>query len=209
MTVQQEQLSDEHLADTISDDGRLSATIDASSEDGVLEVGSISHGKDSDGEIDSSLLEEPFSMDDFDENLEIDRGVELTAGSPSDPAEPATNTDALEVDARSVSIDEEETTIGSTDEVGEVAEFRRTLSALSRQLEIDRLTFLYREMQAEGKPLPNLGKIASDIRGDAQLQPIGDEDAYSKRPFARLQGWIAGLSFGVGRRAKKFSGSDG
>ena len=64
---------------------------------------------------------------------------------------------------------------------------------------------LYKHMKEEGTPLPDLGKIASDIRGDSQLQPIGDEDLYSKRPLARLQGWIAGLSFGIGRRAKKFS----
>ena len=88
---------------------------------------------------------------------------------------------------------------------GQVAEFRQTLSALSRQLEIDRLTFLYQQLQADGNELPPLDRIASDIKGESALHPLGDQDIYSKRPLARLQGWISGLSFGVGRRAKKFS----
>jgi hypothetical protein len=37
------------------------------------------------------------------------------------------------------------------------------------------------------------------------LHALGDHDLYSKRPIARLQGWISGLSFGFARRAKKFS----
>jgi len=88
---------------------------------------------------------------------------------------------------------------------GEVAQFRQTLANLSQQLEIDRLTFLHKKMESQGTQLPSLNEIASDITGDKLLTEDGDCDLYSQRPKARMAGWISGLSFGVNKRAKKFS----
>lgn len=200
MTIPQEQLSDEDLASKISEDGILSQDSTTSENDGILETGIHGNASMIEGESDPALQEEPFLTDDFEEDVEQDIAVE----SNDDVTEPAAVKDADTSAAPSVFTSENSTADEGGAEVGEVAEFRKTLSALSKQLEIDRLTLLYKHMKEEGKPLPNLGKIASDIRGDSQLQPIGDEDLYSKRPLARLQGWIAGLSFGIGRRAKKF-----
>lgn len=88
---------------------------------------------------------------------------------------------------------------------GEVAQFRQTLANLSQQLEIDRLTFLHKKMESQGTQLPSLNEIASDITGDKLLTEDSDCDLYSQRPKARMAGWISGLSFGVNKRAKKFS----
>jgi hypothetical protein len=88
---------------------------------------------------------------------------------------------------------------------GDVAQFRQTLANLSQQLEIDRLTFLHKKMESQGTKLPSLNEIASDITGDKLLSEEGDCDLFSQRPKARMAGWISGLSFGVNKRAKKFS----
>jgi len=197
MTANQEELSDEALAEKISEDGRLSGN-SQEDEGGMLEAGVDLSTSTTGDANDPDFEEEPFSINDFEE-------VEIA--SAEDMSSPISE---INDQTSNVEFNQEEQTANVTppadrqSELGEVAEFRNTLSALSKQLEIDRLTFLYKQMQEKGKPLPNLGKIASDIRGESKFQPYGDEDLYSKRPFARLQGWIAGLSFGVGRRAKKF-----
>ena len=87
----------------------------------------------------------------------------------------------------------------------DVATFRQSLSNLSRQLEIDRLAFLHKRLEEQGEQLPSLREIASDISGEKMIKPIGDCDLFSKRPTARLDGWISGFSFGVNKRSKKFS----
>ena len=88
---------------------------------------------------------------------------------------------------------------------GGVAEFRKTLSNLSRQLEIDRLAFLHQAMKERGEKVPTLSQIAADIQGTKLLAAKGDCDQYGSRPTARLEGWVSGLSFGANRRAKKFN----
>ena len=88
---------------------------------------------------------------------------------------------------------------------GDVAQFRQTLASLPRQLELDRLAFLHKSLQDSGESLPSLDEIASDISGEKLLKPTGDCDLFGKRPTARLDGWRSGLSFGVSKRAKKFS----
>ena len=89
-------------------------------------------------------------------------------------------------------------------EEGDVAQFRKSLAGLSRQLELDRLTLLHKTLSGNGKNLPTLGQIADDISGNRPLTPDGDCDEYGKRSSARLEGWGSGLSFGTNRRAKKF-----
>ena len=88
---------------------------------------------------------------------------------------------------------------------GTVAQFRESLSSLSRQLELDRLAFLHKRALESGKDIASLTEIAGDIDGSSPIFPAGDFDFYGKRPTARLDGWVAGLSFGANRRAKKFS----
>ena len=198
-----DQITDEALASSISDDGRLSSEAFDADEEGIVEAGIPPQAPDSlEGD---QLNEEAFSVDDFDADLSIDDSVESTepndlnvvVDSSSEKNNRIANT---EVDA--VESAEKKNDPSSN---GQVAEFRKTLSALSRQLEVDRLTFLYQQLQADGNELPSLERIASDIKGEATLHALGDHDLYSKRPLARLQGWISGLSFGLGRRAKKFS----
>jgi hypothetical protein len=88
---------------------------------------------------------------------------------------------------------------------GDVAQFRQTLAGLSEQLEIDRLAFLHKKVESHGVNLPTLNEIASDISGEKIINHVGDCDLYSQRPKARLEGWMSGLSFGISKRAKKFS----
>lgn len=88
---------------------------------------------------------------------------------------------------------------------GDVAQFRQTLAGLSEQLEIDRLAFLHKKVENHGVDLPTLNEIASDISGEKIINHVGDCDLYSQRPKARLEGWMSGLSFGISKRAKKFS----
>ena len=195
-----EEISDEDLASSISDDGRLSSEASDSSEDGMVEAGippSINDPSD-DGDLD----EEPFSVDDFDADMSIEAEAEPSIARTQEAiASPIKEEKINPVNEPSVNLEQ------SVDNLpdGQVAEFRKTLSALSRQLEIDRLTFLYQRLHSDGNELPPLDRIASDIKGESALHPLGDQDLYSQRPLARLQGWISGLSFGVGRRAKKFS----
>jgi hypothetical protein len=199
MNSNAEQISDEDLASTISDDGRLSSEVREPSDQGLVEAGIPPEIKDSSTNAD--LEEEPFSVNDFDEDIEGANPVLTESESLPDQSEESAIPQAVS-SASSFDLDKSE---NESLPAGQVSEFRKTLSALSRQLEVDRLTFLYQKLHADGNELPSLDKIASDIRGDSTLHPMGDHDLYSKRPLARLQGWISGLSFGVGRRAKKFS----
>ena len=198
-----DQITDEALASSISDDGRLSSEAFDADEEGIVEAGIPPQAPDSvEGD---QLSEEAFSVDDFDADLSIDDSVDstepndlnLAADSSSEKNDRIGNSERLSVESSEKKNDPSSN--------GQVAEFRKTLSALSRQLEVDRLTFLYQQLQAGGNELPSLERIASDIKGEATLHALGDHDLYSKRPLARLQGWISGLSFGLGRRAKKFS----
>jgi len=199
MNSNAEQISDEDLASTISDDGRLSSEVREPSDQGLVEAGIPPEIKDSSTNAD--LEEEPFSVNDFDEDIEGANPVSTASEPLPDQSEESAIPQAVS-STSSLDVDKSE---NESLPAGQVSEFRKTLSALSRQLEVDRLTFLYQKLHADGNELPSLDKIASDIRGDSTLHPMGDHDLYSKRPLARLQGWISGLSFGVGRRAKKFS----
>ncbi len=188
------QISDEELANSIDDNGLLSSN-ESHSEDGFLESGE---------HIDASE-EEKFSMNDFESSETIEPALKSTP-----PEAPLTVNDLGDRTPTPEICYSEEGKIPGNLEAnvdmldGEVAEFRKTLSDLSRQLEIDRLTFLHKRLRKGGKSVPDLASIASDIRGEKPIHPIGDQDLYSKRPFSRLQGWIVGLSFGIGRRAKRF-----
>ena len=199
MNSNAEQISDEDLASTISVDGRLSSEVSEPSDQGLVEAGIPPEIEDSSTMAD--LEEEPFSVKDFDEDIEGANSASLESESSPDHLEESATTPDANSALSSGADDFENEALPA----GQVSEFRKTLSALSRQLEVDRLTFLYQKLHAEGNELPSLDKIASDIRGDSTLHPMGDDDLYSKRPLARLQGWISGLAFGVGRRAKKFS----
>ena len=195
-----EEITDEALASSISDDGRLSSEAFEQGEEGIVEAGIPSQSTDpADSE---ELNEEPFSVGDFDADMVIEEKSSVTQ-TPEDSPEDLESRVAVKNTPSAPSLSGEDTSNNLP--AGEVAEFRKTLSALSRQLEVDRLTFLYQQLQADGNELPALDRIASDIRGDSPLHPLGDQDLYSTRPLSRLQGWISGLSFGVGRRAKKFS----
>jgi hypothetical protein len=196
-----EEITDEALASSISDDGRLSSEAFEQGEEGIVEAGIPPQSTDpADSE---ELNEEPFSVGDFDADMVIDEKPSVTQ-TPDDLPEDLEAQVAVTKNTPSAPSPSGEVTSNNLP-AGEVAEFRKTLSALSRQLEVDRLTFLYQQLQADGNELPALDRIASDIRGDSPLHPLGDQDLYSTRPLSRLQGWISGLSFGVGRRAKKFS----
>lgn len=196
-----EEITDEALASSISDDGRLSSEAFEQGEEGIVEAGIPPQSTDpADSE---ELNEEPFSVGDFDADMVIDEKPSVTQ-TPDDLPKDLEAQVAVTKKTPSAPSPSGEVTSNNLP-AGEVAEFRKTLSALSRQLEVDRLTFLYQQLQADGNELPALDRIASDIRGDSPLHPLGDQDLYSTRPLSRLQGWISGLSFGVGRRAKKFS----
>jgi hypothetical protein len=196
-----EEITDEALASSISDDGRLSSEAFEQGEEGIVEAGIPPQSTDpADSE---ELNEEPFSVGDFDADMVIEEKPSVTQTPDDSPVDLEARVAVTKNTPSAPSFSGEDTSNNLP--AGEVAEFRKTLSALSRQLEVDRLTFLYQQLQADGNELPALDRIASDIRGDSPLHPLGDQDLYSTRPLSRLQGWISGLSFGVGRRAKKFS----
>jgi len=186
------QISDDDLASSIEENGILSSA-ETGKEDGLLEPGMVLEQDN----------EEKFSIDDF-ESISSSK----SPSDQSEPPKPLTVEDLGDGTAPSLPqtspVDADVASGSNTVPDGEVAEFRKTLSDLSRQLEIDRLTFLHNRLREGGKPVPDLAMIASDIRGETPIHPIGDRDIYSKRPFSRLQGWIVGLSFGIGRRAKRF-----
>ena len=202
-----EQPSDEELSELIDDEEKTSDTDSVESE-GVVEAG-IPPEVEDDSEIDSS--EEKFSLDDFDSADVVENPIEEQTAPESEPIAE----EVAEVESEPVSAEEPEISAEPSGQVteeppetngsGGVAEFRKTLSNLSRQLEIDRLTFLHQAMKDRGEDVPSLSQIAADIQGTKPLAPRGDFDQYGGRPSARLEGWVSGLSFGAKRRAKKFT----
>ena len=138
--------------------------------------------------------DESFSIDDFDD---------------ADVQEPIKENVREDLPSNEPIVEEPEQKAASpvppvTNGNGTVAQFRESLSDLSRQLEIDKLTFLHNKMVESGKDIASLSDIASDIRGDSPMFPPGDCDVYDSRPSSRLDGWVTGLSFGSNKRAKKF-----
>ena len=206
MDTPPEDTTDEQLADLIADPD----TTDQSDANEDVSAGSVEVGippqlnQEGDG-VDSS--EESFSINDFDEDFHADKppsqDVEKEA-SVDLPDEEVENADSTE-DHQSPIIENNNKTNSSHNGDGDVAQFRQTLASLSRQLELDRLAFLHKSLQDSGEQLPSLNEIASDITGKRLIKPSGDLDQYGKRPAARLEGWLSGLSFGVSKRAKKFS----
>lgn len=189
-----EQISDQKLADSISESDGLN-----SNEMPVEDLGFVEAGIPPalDGEVSPiDTDEESFGIDDFSETFSTD-STSVDSGVGEVPTTDENSTEATESTAKEDRCEEDFA-------LGDVANFRKTLKDLSQQLEIDRLAFLYGKMKEDGCDVPDLESISADIKGEKKLHPIGDKDTYSKTPFARLQGWIAGFSFGISRRAKKF-----
>ena len=205
MSDSEEQPSDEELSELIDDEEN---TVDSESgePEGAVEVG-IPPAVDDEGDIDSS--EEMFSMDDFDSSEEVvDNPIEENIAPDEPLSEELAPVEEGSVAEESPSESSSKATledIPETNGAGGVAEFRKTLSNLSRQLEIDRLAFLHQAMKDRGEKVPTLSQIAADIQGTKPLAAKGDCDQYGGRPTARLEGWVSGLSFGASRRAKKFN----
>jgi hypothetical protein len=203
-----EQPSDEELSELIDDEEKTSDS-DIVESEGLVEAG-IPPEVDDGSEIDSS--EEKFSLDDFDSADVVENPIEEQTAPELEPqaeevaeveTEPPVSAEEPEIPSEpSAQVTEEPP---ETNGSGGVAEFRKTLSNLSRQLEIDRLTFLHQAMKDRGEDVPSLSQIAADIQGTKPLAPRGDFDQYGGRPSARLEGWVSGLSFGAKRRAKKFT----
>ena len=207
MTIPEENPTDDELADLMND----SEASDVSDEAVAgVEAGIPPEVPGEDGPVSN---EETFSMDDFDE--------EMSTSIPHTSAEPETKKPNIKTsEQEEVVAVSDPSGVASPEEMvaapspsfkekqngaGDVAEFRKSLANLSRQLEIDKLTFLHKTLSENGESLPSLEQIADDIHGNSSLCPDGDLDSYSHRPAARLEGWISGLSFGASRRAKKFS----
>jgi len=200
-----EDLNDKELADLMADP-EMEDEADAMGDDdigGLVECGIPPEIQD-DPIVDSS--EQAFSADDFTsppfEDSQDSLGV-VSDEVPADTQEPqpvVQQEDAPMVVADSPAND---SSPNGHDE-GDVAQFRKSLAGLSRQLELDRLTLLHKTLSGNGQNLPTLGQIADDISGNKPLTPDGDCDEYGKRSSARLEGWVSGLSFGTNRRAKKF-----
>ena len=204
MDTPPEENTDQELADLMADPKvEEHSEVSADSAEGSVEVGIPPVLKEENPEVDST--EESFTINDFEEDFHSD--------STPTTDEPEIQESSSSNDVRSpVSDSEQEVEVvpqkksvskGNGD--GDVATFRQSLSNLSRQLEIDRLAFLHKRLEEQGEQLPSLGEIASDISGEKMIKPIGDCDLFSKRPTARLDGWISGFSFGVNKRSKKFS----
>ena len=208
MNVPEENPTDEELANLVNEDA-TDSSLSESGEDGTVEMG-VPPALEDEEELDSS--EESFSITDFESNLssQDESGSEDTEASVDQTVEDTVaDAEIAPNDMEAVTPTEEEVPSPveshSTNGSGGVAEFRKTLANLSRQLEIDRLAFLHKALEERGEKLPSLSQIADDIHGSHPLFPEGDCDLYGKRPAARLEGWISGLSFGSNRRAKKFS----
>ena len=203
MTDSPEQPSDEELSELIDDEEKI---VDDETEqnEGGVEVGIPPAINDEEG-VDST--EESFSMDDFESTDVVENPIEETvAPEAAEDSVSEESTVSYEEKVESQESDQNEEQVPETNGAGGgVSEFRKTLSNLSRQLEIDRLAFLHQSMKDRGEEVPSLSQIAADIKGTKPLSPKGDNDEYGSRPSARLDGWVSGLSFGVSRRAKKFS----
>ncbi|MDG1139401.1 MAG: hypothetical protein P8N49_07775 [Opitutales bacterium] len=208
MTIPEENPTDDELAGLMNDseNSNLSDEETAGVERGIPpEVAS---------KEEAMSEEETFSMDDFDEEMTTASSGIKSAQKVDPPIEAqqekVTDVSSAEALPRVDSVEDSvlESPPSSTtaqNGSGDVSEFRKSLSNLSRQLEIDKLAYLHKSLSEKGGNLPSLDHIADDIHGSSSLSPDGDLDSYSHRPAARLEGWISGLSFGSNRRAKKFS----
>ena len=206
MTLPEENPTDDELADLMSENAGVEQTNDC--EAGV-EVGIPPSVEGDDSEI--SAKEEKFSMDDFDSELTPASSVlEEAEDVPSDfketpPVVEESVPHSIQDDESPSMPNSDSSKVSHLNGDGDVTEFRKSLANLSRQVEIDKLALLHEAVSDSGEKLPSLDQIADDIQGRKSLFPEGDCDQYSKRPAARLDGWISGLSFGINRRAKKFS----
>jgi hypothetical protein len=206
MTLPEENPTDDELADLMSENEGVEETNDS---DAGVEVGIPPSVEGDDSEV--SAEEEKFSMDDFDSELAPTSSV---PEEPEDVSSEVKETAPVVEESVPDSIQEDESPsmpnsdsskVSHVNGDGDVTEFRKSLANLSRQLEIDKLALLHEAVSDSGEKVPSLDQIADDIQGRKSLFPEGDCDQYSKRPAARLDGWISGLSFGNNRRAKKFS----
>ena len=207
MNTPSEDNSDQELADLMADPAIVdSESLPEGDTTNSVEVGippTLQEGNDA---IDSN--EESFSISDFEEEFQPQPNptkneqtgkVDVTEKVASDD-----NSENNVIDSDSL-LKEDSLPSTSNHKEGDVAQFRQTLASLSRQLELDRLTFLHKALEEQGGGVPSLDDIASDITGEKLNKPLGDFDHYGNRPSARLEGWVSGLSFGIPKRAKKFS----
>ena len=200
MDTSSEDLNDNELADLMADPELVDNSEGTGDEEveGVVECG-IPPEISNDPVVDTS--EQPFSADDFpasdfevdDSTGQVDEQVEVSNETETEQAQP---------DKQEHSVPNGSAPNGH--EEGDVAQFRKSLAGLSRQLELDRLTLLHKTLSDNGEVLPTLGQIAGDISGEKPLTSDGDCDEYGRRSSSRLEGWLSGLSFGAKRRAKKF-----
>lgn len=204
MDTPPEDSTDQELADLIADpkiDKQSEASAD--SVQGSVEVGIPPVLEEDNPEVDSA--EESFTINDFEEDFHSD-SVESTDEPVSEKSSSSNDViSPISEPEEEIEVVPQKKSVSKENGDGDVAIFRQSLSNLSRQLEIDRLAFLHKKLEDQGEQLPSLREIASDISGEKMLKPIGDCDLFSKRPAARLDGWISGFSFGVNKRSKKFS----
>ena len=189
MDTSSEDLNDNELADLMADP-EMEDDSEGTGEDeveGVVECG-VPPEISNDPVVDTS--EQPFSAEDFPVS---EFEVEHSTGLDDEQAQPF---------KQEHSVPNGSAPNGHED--GDVAQFRKSLAGLSRQLELDRLTLLHKALSDNGEVLPTLGQIADDISGAKPLSSDGDCDEYGRRSSSRLEGWLSGLSFGAKRRAKKF-----
>ena len=204
MDTPPEENTDQELADLMADPKiEEHSEVSADSAEGSVEVGIPPVLKEENPEVDST--EESFTINDFEEDFHSDSTATTDeseiqeSSSSNDVSSPVSDSE------QEVEVVPQKKSVSKVNGDGDVATFRQSLSNLSRQLEIDRLAFLHKRLEEQGEQLPSLGEIASDISGEKMIKPIGDCDLFSKRPTARLDGWISGFSFGVNKRSKKFS----
>jgi len=194
-----EDLNDQELADLMADPEVEDTGEPFGGEGGGVE-GGIPPEIMNDPVVDSS--EEALSIDDFDDSDTND--LSGGEGNPVDTDSSAETSAPAPVVSEQPKSGIANGSVPSVDDEGDVAQFRKSLASLSRQLELDRLALLHKTLSGNGEKLPTLGQIADDISGTQSLTPNGDCDQYGNRSTARLDGWLSGLSFGANRRAKKF-----
>ncbi len=205
MDTPSENNSDEELADLMADPDLVESGESSEDDESIpVEVGIPPALNDENVEVDSS--EETFSINDFEEDFQP-KGSSIETEDQQKVEDIDEKNESVEIPATVNAESNIPVSSSSTAQNGggDVAEFRQTLASLSRQLELDRLAFLHKSLQEQGEKVPSLNEIASDITGKKLLKPVGDCDHYGKRPSTRFEGWVSGLSFGVTKRAKKFS----
>ena len=200
MDTSSEDLNDNELADLMADPEMEddSAGTGEDEVEGVVECG-IPPEISNDPVVDAS--EQPFSADDFPAS---EFEVEDSTSQGDEQAEVSNETEQEQPLKQEHSVPNGSGSAPNGYEEGDVAQFRKSLAGLSRQLELDRLTLLHKALSDNGEVLPTLGQIADDISGAKPLSSDGDCDEYGRRSSSRLEGWLSGLSFGAKRRAKKF-----